>query len=78
MPGRDEQTVPSFTFDEPQAAVDGDPLADVRNLLNVKLVIQGGVVFKPEQLLPMLPSTEPPAAVDYGRCLQGVCSRAYT
>ena len=48
--------------------IDGDPLADVRNLSNVKLIIQGGVVFKPDQLLPMLPSTEPPATmVDDGR-----------
>ena len=48
--------------------IDGDPLADVRNSSKVKLIIQGGVVFKPEQLLPMLPSMEPPlSAYDDGR-----------
>ena len=47
--------------------VDGDPLADMQALLKVKTIIQGGVVFDPDQLLPMLPSSTPPAAEDTGR-----------
>lgn len=44
--------------------VDGDPLEDLGALGRVRLVVQGGVVFRPEQLLPMLPSGEPPADED--------------
>jgi imidazolonepropionase-like amidohydrolase len=47
--------------------IDGDPLADLNNLLKVKTIIQGGVVFDPAQLLPMLPRTTPPPNEDSGR-----------
>jgi imidazolonepropionase-like amidohydrolase len=39
--------------------VDGDPLADVSLLANVRVILQGGVVYQPDQLLPMLPLSEP-------------------
>ena len=47
--------------------IDGDPLANIMDLLKVKTVIQGGVVFDPDQLLPMLPRTEAPPPEDSGR-----------
>jgi imidazolonepropionase-like amidohydrolase len=44
--------------------VGGDPLLDMINMKNVRFVIQGGMVYLPDQLLPMLPAAEPPAAED--------------
>lgn len=44
--------------------VDGNPLQDLSALKRVRLIMQEGVVFLPDQLLPMFPSTEPPAAED--------------
>ena len=40
--------------------VDGNPLKKMSDMANVKVVIQGGKVFNPEHLLPMLPSLQPP------------------
>jgi imidazolonepropionase-like amidohydrolase len=43
--------------------VDGDPLTDLSALKRIRLIMQEGVVFLPDQLLPMLPSeTAPPPA----------------
>jgi imidazolonepropionase-like amidohydrolase len=36
--------------------VDGNPLMDMSCLARMKTVIQGGRVYYPDQLLPMLPS----------------------
>ena len=44
--------------------VDGDPLADITCMANVETIIQGGKVFFPDQLLPMLPSAIPPPPED--------------
>ncbi len=44
--------------------VDGDPLASMTNLTNVIVVVQGGVVYERDQLLPMLPRTQPPSPED--------------
>jgi len=44
--------------------VDGDPLQDFAALKRVSKIMQGGVIFQPESLLPMLPAAEPPAAED--------------
>jgi hypothetical protein len=44
--------------------VDGDPLTSMTNLASVIVVIQGGVVYNPNQLLPMLPATEPLSVED--------------
>ena len=38
--------------------VDGHPLANIQTLKNVTTVIQSGVVYGPDQLLPMLPASE--------------------
>lgn len=43
---------------------EGDPLTDMNQLANVKMVLRGGEVFLPSQLLPMLPSTQPPLSED--------------
>ena len=39
--------------------VDGDPLGRMTDLGMVKMIWQGGQLFHPDQLLPMLPLTEP-------------------
>jgi imidazolonepropionase-like amidohydrolase len=39
--------------------VDGDPLIDMNQLANVRTILRGGVVYLPEQLLPMLPVSQP-------------------
>jgi len=44
--------------------VDGHPLANIQTLKNVKTVIQAGVVYGPDQLLPMLPASEAPPPPD--------------
>ena len=44
--------------------VDGDPLQDFAALKRVSKIMQGGVIFQPESLLPMLPAAEPSAAED--------------
>lgn len=44
--------------------IDGDPLEDITRVGNVETIIQGGRVFSPDQLLPMLPSTVPPPPED--------------
>ncbi len=41
-----------------------NPLDDMTNLLNVRLIMQAGVTFEPSQLLPMLPRTTPPPPAD--------------
>jgi imidazolonepropionase-like amidohydrolase len=40
--------------------VDGNPLKRMVDLANIRFVIQGGVIYRPDQLLPMLPSMQPP------------------
>jgi len=44
--------------------VEGDPLRDLGALKNIRLIMQEGLVFLPDQLLPMLPSETPLAAED--------------
>ena len=39
--------------------VDGDPVGDLADLSRVKMVWQGGRLFRPDELLPMLPLTKP-------------------
>jgi imidazolonepropionase-like amidohydrolase len=39
--------------------VDGNPLTNMRQLMKVRMILQGGVVILPSQLLPMLPLAEP-------------------
>ncbi len=41
--------------------VDGNPLKKMTDLSNVKVIIQAGRIYYPDQLLPMLPSMVPPA-----------------
>jgi imidazolonepropionase-like amidohydrolase len=41
--------------------VDGNPLKEMSQMANVKVVIQGGKIYCPDQLLPMLPSMQPPS-----------------
>ena len=40
--------------------VDGNPLKKMSHMANVKVIIQGGKIYYPDQLLPMLPSMVPP------------------
>ena len=40
--------------------VDGNPLKKMADLSNVKVIIQAGKIFYPDQLLPILPSMMPP------------------
>ena len=40
--------------------VDGNPLKKMSHMANVKVVVQGGRICRPDQLLPMLPSMVPP------------------
>jgi len=40
--------------------VDGNPLKEMSHMANVKVIIQGGKIYYPDQLLPMLPSMQPP------------------
>lgn len=47
--------------------VAGNPLADMRVLLKVRTIMQDGVVFSPDQLLPMLPLAEPGVAEEIVR-----------
>ncbi len=44
--------------------IDGDPMEDITCVANVETIVQGGTVFYPDQLLPMLPSTVPPPPED--------------
>jgi len=44
--------------------IEGDPLKGLSALKQIRLILQDGVVYLPEQLLPMLPSTTPPEADD--------------
>lgn len=44
--------------------INGDPLADMHALLDVRLVLQRGVLYEPSHLLPMLPAAEPAGAED--------------
>ena len=44
--------------------VDGDPLAQISDLRKVKIIWQNGELLHPDQLLPMLPLTEPPPPED--------------
>jgi imidazolonepropionase-like amidohydrolase len=41
--------------------VDGNPLKKMSHMANVKVIIQGGKSYYPDQLLPMLPSMAPPS-----------------
>ncbi len=41
--------------------INGDPLVSMKNIASIRWVMQGGLVYQPEQLLPMLPSMIPPA-----------------
>jgi imidazolonepropionase-like amidohydrolase len=40
--------------------IDGNPLTHMADLANIRMIIQGGVVYRPDELLPMLPSMRPP------------------
>jgi len=44
--------------------VEGNPLTSMNQLLKVKTILRGGVVYLPSQLLPMLPLTHPPLPED--------------
>ncbi len=44
--------------------MDGNPLEDFSALSRVRTIVQGGIVFEPEQLLPMLPPSDPPGLAD--------------
>jgi len=39
--------------------VDGNPLKKMSDMANVKVILQGGKIYYPDQLLPMLPSMQP-------------------
>jgi imidazolonepropionase-like amidohydrolase len=39
--------------------VDGNPLKKMNHMANVKVIIQGGKIYYPDQLLPLLPSMAP-------------------
>jgi imidazolonepropionase-like amidohydrolase len=40
--------------------VDGNPLKKMSDMANVKVILQGGKIYCPDQLLPMLPFMQPP------------------
>jgi imidazolonepropionase-like amidohydrolase len=44
--------------------VDGNPLKKMTDLSNVKVIIQAGKIYYPDQLLPMLPSMAPPPSME--------------
>jgi imidazolonepropionase-like amidohydrolase len=44
--------------------VDGNPLKEMTDLANIRFVIQGGRIYRPDQLLPMLPSMAPPPSME--------------
>ena len=42
--------------------IDGNPLKKMIDIANSKVIIQGGIIYEPDQLLPMFPSMNPPSS----------------